>query len=355
MICAHCGGAAHAIPCSHCGHSPLVRGRYRLEHTLDRSGSLFAGTDSTRRGRPLSMMLLPVPVDQAEARCAALVEALAPLRGHVHPNLIEPMEPFVWHFGLQTALVLPQEPVPGLPLALAFSERRANTQELLNLLQGGLQALVVLHSLSPPLVHGRLGPWSVFVHGPATPVVVGAGLNSLDLMPGWHVALPAQGARQPSGDLFMLGITVLAAAVGQRPDRLLGADGAVAWNDRWAVHPLVAGLLRRMTRVKADERPEDARVALTQLGRVRSALESHPEATQMLAEVLSGPIPQVAERNAALAAAEAEEPPEPPLRPWPPRRQPLPGAHRRRQGPRSGRPGWWPRPESCCSPRWWAG
>ena len=134
---------------------------------------------------------------------------------------------------------------------------------------------------------------------------MGAGLDELGLNPGWSVPPVPDAERSPASDLYQLGLTTLAAAAGVAPHLLVDPFGSVLWNPEWDVHPLVKALLQRMTSPELARRPSDAIETLPMLERVQDALGSHPEAAEMLHEVLTGAF-HVVQDEAPLGGERAE-------------------------------------------------
>lgn len=278
------------MPCTECGRSPLLAGRFRLDRSLDERGTVFATTDLRVGSRPGSILLVPAPAGAAQEVAAALDVRLAPLRSRAPVHLATPGRPFAHAFGKQSAVCLPGAPLRGRSVGLRYRRNRSTHQGQIALLQGVLTALEALHELAPPMVHGAVAPTSVFLDETGRPTLIGAGIMDVGLHPGWRRPPVPDTTLTPATDLCMLGLTVLATARGVSVAEVVGPTGAVVWDNEVGLHPLLSGLLQRLTNPDPSARPATAGEALVMLRRVQDALGAHPEAAEMLHEVLTGPI-----------------------------------------------------------------
>ena len=278
-----------ASPCSGCGRGPLLRGRYRIERALDRHGMHLEAVDVQASGARASLLVLPTDADTVEERTRALDQALDPYRRGGRSQRGAPGRPFAHAFGGHPAVCIPVSPVPGRSVGERHATRPATLKELVRLLAGALDTLAVLHAANPPLTHGAVAPGALYIDDHGEPTLIGAGLQPLGLPIPWRVPTHPDPDVSPATDVYLLGVTAVAAALARPPWKMVDASGVMRFDASWPLHPLLRGVLQRMTRPAAHNRPLDAGQARTMLRRVEAALDSHPEAADMLHEVLTGP------------------------------------------------------------------
>lgn len=325
MICAHCGGSTEAIPCSGCGRAPLLRGRYRLERPLDPRGLHLLAQDAGGSGALVSLLLLPcVDDDDAAVRLDRLRDSIRPLQGPGKPRRGAPRAPFVQEIGGRPVICLASAPVSGVQTGARFGRQPASLGQQLRLLDGSLAILERLHGQVPAQRHGALAPGAIFVDPDGEPAIVGVGLKGAGLPVPWPSTPHPDLEETPATDLYQLGVTAVAAALGRSPTSLVDETGILRWDPTWPIHPLLRGFLQRLTRPAANNRPGDALAARDMLRRLRRALNSHAEAADMLQDVLTGPVllsPEPLQPDEPTVPPDLDPEPEPTL---PPRPTPVP-------------------------------
>jgi len=336
MICAHCGSATVASPCSGCGRAPLLRGRFRLERALDRHGMHLEATDVQGSGARASMLVLPTPAEDVDERIASLNHALEPYRQIGRAQRGAMRKAFAHSFGGHPAVCIPISPVPGQSVGERHATRAATLGEQVRLLAGALDALAMLHAADPPRVHGAVAPGALYIDDRGEPTLIGAGLRHLGLPVPWRVPPHPDPELSPATDVYLLGVTAVAAALARPPWELVDATGVMRFDLTWPLHPLIRGVLQRMTRPASTNRPADAQQARAMLSRVEAALGSHPEAADMLHEVLTGPrlmSPEPPADEARLALPSMDREPTLPPKPTPTPARPAPTPPRSSPGP----------------------
>jgi serine/threonine protein kinase len=287
-LCAACGEPTREDPCSSCGASPLLVGRFRLVGTLGqgRSGTTFRAIRA-EDGAVVAIKEMPLRgADSDKARALFQREARV-LRQLAHPNIPRHIEDFVAGRGKHATLFLVEELVEGMDLAREMEGRRYDESDVLDVLLGLLPILVYLHGLSPPVIHRDLKPRNVMRRadgqlvlldfGAVRDALVDSELGGSTVAGTFGYMAPEQfrGDATAASDLYGLGALAIALLTRREPNTLADATGHVRWRAHVDVSPRLSTLLDRLLDREMDRRPRSAAVVLEEVRRLRAM----PEAT----------------------------------------------------------------------------
>ncbi|MES2644703.1 MAG: serine/threonine-protein kinase [Myxococcota bacterium] len=282
-LCAACGDPTREDPCSSCGASPLLVGRFRLVGTLGqgRSGTTFRAI-RVEDGAVVAVKEMPLRgADSAKARALFQREARV-LRQLAHPNIPRHIEDFVAGRGKHATIFLVEELVEGMDLAREMEGRRYDEGAVLDVLLGLLPILVYLHGLSPPVIHRDLKPRNVMRRadgqlvlldfGAVRDALVDSELGGSTVAGTFGYMAPEQfrGDATAASDLYGLGALAIALLTRREPNTLVDTTGHVRWKAHVEVSPGLSALLDRLLDREMDRRPRSAGVVLEEVRRLRA-------------------------------------------------------------------------------------
>jgi hypothetical protein len=262
MFCAQCGGETTGSPCTSCGTSPYLEGRFRLEQRLSRSGGTtsWLGVDIVTRQR---LVLREIPINgrlepSVEARLADTGRKLQATEHAAIPKHIQcfrggdAADPIWW---------VARAWVDATPLVVQDAWPEKDVLELLTAL---LPALGALHrrglrhgGVSPERVLRKVDGGFMLVDPPLFEEIlldegVGGGV------PGAAYAAPEArtGAPTAASDLYALGLLAAALATGTPPDGLKDHRGAWTWTHRAGLSPATVALITELLTTDPARRPD---------------------------------------------------------------------------------------------------
>jgi len=308
MICAACGTATAAAPCTTCAADPLLDARYRLDEVLGQGGAgvTYRATRLADGAVVCVKELAYHRLQSFEAERLFRREA-AVLRQLRHPQIPAYVDDFAAGHGKQLALYLVQDLVVGQSLTDELRDRRLTEREILELLAELLDILAYLHGLAPPVVHRDLKPSNILRRAADQRLVLvdfGAVKDTLShtISGGPTVAgtfgymAPEQlyGQASPASDLYAVGVLAIVMLSRRDPTELVDAEQRLNWREHVRVAPATADLLDRLTRRNPTERPEDAAAARALVTRALATLDrpapaARPAPAGLLAESAAPP------------------------------------------------------------------
>ncbi|MFY1827775.1 protein kinase domain-containing protein [Myxococcus fulvus] len=278
--CVACGVELRAARCGHCGAAGVVR-EYRVARVLSEQPHSRVYLAATASGthvvlKELTFSLIPhVQALEAFHREAELLRQLS------HPRLPTFHEAFQEGAGVDTRLYLAMSHVEGRSLQEELEAHRFSEAEVLDIAEQGLELLVYLHGLSPPLLHRDVKPANLVRRADGTLSLVdfgaarevqqaSAGTATLVGTVGYMPPEQLVGVTTPGSDLYALGATLVHLLSRKSPAELLAPDLRLEFRQHVNVKKPALDFLERLAHRDPRKRFTEASSALAALKRVRS-------------------------------------------------------------------------------------
>ncbi len=268
MLCAHCTRPTEVEPCEHCGESPLLDGRYRLEAILGRgaSGTTWRATDAEGgtaaiKSIPLEEVAGPKERELVEREVRVLRELNHPgIPTYIEHLVLGEDEPVLW-------LVL--ELIPGRSLAEELEDHRYTPKEVLAIVAQLARILSYLHELAPPVIHRDIKPGNVMRRPDGSLLLIDFG-SVRDVAKGsiagstvagtFGYMAPEQfaGDAAPRSDLYGLGALAVALLTRKEPQAMSDHANRLRWAEHTTVPEGIHDLINRMVEPDLARRARSA-------------------------------------------------------------------------------------------------
>ena len=274
MICAQCATDTLKSPCSQCGASPYLNGRYRLEELLRRTGisALYRGVEIMSRQR-VALREFPVNGALDDDAVQGLNGVLARLSGAQHRGLAKVLDAFAGDNSSEPAWWVARTWVDGGSLRERIQMGPMDEAEVVGIVQDALTVLTALHTVGVP--HGNLTVDTVVRKSDDSLMLVDPsafsdhlltiGLGDEErLVDG---AAPEESRTGPSmvADIYRVGVLAAAMLAGRLPQHLdLRPDG-VHWDGKSRISPALAACISEMTLFEPTQRTNTVATALQAL------------------------------------------------------------------------------------------
>jgi antitoxin component YwqK of YwqJK toxin-antitoxin module len=282
--CVACGAELSASRCTHCGAAGVVRD-YRVVRVLSeqphsRVYLATAADGSSVVLKELAFSLVPnAQTLEAFQREADLLRQLS------HPQLPSFLDAFQEGTGVETRLYLAMSYVEGRSLLEEVEAHRFNEAEVLDIAAQGLELLVYLHGLSPPVIHRDVKPANLLRRPDGTVALVDFGAaREVQRATSGHATLvgtlgympPEQmvGVTTPGSDVYALGATLVHLLSRTPPTELLGEDMRLEFRKKVNLRPPTLRFLERLVHRDPRKRFATAARALAELEAIRSGRAS---------------------------------------------------------------------------------
>lgn len=195
------------------------------------------------------------------------------LQGLDHPSIPKFIDAFAIEEDATIRLFLVQQFMEGETFAEELSRRQWTEGELIDDAIQILEALVYLHSQSPPVIHRDLKPSNMIrcLDGRIVLVDFGAVQNTIPTTvggstvigtPGYMPIEQLMGRATAASDLYALGATLIHLMSGTSPSSLPVERNRIVFADRINASPRLKAALTTLTEPTAEDRPPDAAYAL---------------------------------------------------------------------------------------------
>ncbi len=273
MICGHCGETTQTDPCSACGASPLLDGRYRLESVVGRgaAGITYRAT-RLEDGRAVAIKEMQFHRIDAEKVRALYTREARVLQQLDDPRIPEYVDHFVAGAGKHRSLYLAQAFIDGQTLAAELQGQRYREEEVLDIVAEVAGILSYLHDLRPPVIHRDIKPGNIMRRaedgalvlvdfGAVRDALADPALGGSTVVGTYGFMAPEQyrGDASPATDLYALGVTAAVLLSRQPAESLSEVPGRVDWRAHLDVHPETAALLDDLVEADPERRMHDAR------------------------------------------------------------------------------------------------
>lgn len=277
MLCAHCTRSTQSSPCSECGGSPYLDGRYRLESRLSTtSGStLYQGVEIMSRQK-VALREFPLNGELTDELHAELERVSKAVQSVEHPAVVRQLAAFAGSNAGEPSWWVVRAWAEGTPLAERVKAGPSSADDVQRILRELVSLVGAFHRKN--LVHGNIGPQTVLqLEGGRLVVAESSALSELLLSRGVGGDEPtsaarapeeARGAARPASDLFRVGAVGAALMAGVPLDQLARDANGFSWPEKNKQAPALVALLDELTRADPARRTASAAAALEALAKV---------------------------------------------------------------------------------------
>lgn len=274
MICARCAADTLKSPCSQCGASPYLNGRYRLEELLHRTGvsALYRGVEIMSRQR-VALREFPVNGPLDDEAVQSLNGVLARLSGAQHRGLAKVLDAFASDNQSEPAWWMARTWVDGSTLRERIQMGPMDEAEVVGLVQELLAVLGTLHSAGLP--HGNLSvdtvvrkaDDSLMLVDPSamTDQLLAMGLGDEGRLS--EAAAPEEARTGPTmaADMYRVGVLAACMLAGRLPQHLDKRPDGIQWDGKSRISPALAACISEMTLFEPTQRTHTVSSALQAL------------------------------------------------------------------------------------------
>ena len=278
--CVACGCEVHATRCTHCGAALRVRG-YVVQQVLSEQPYSRVYRAAPAEGPSVVLKELAFSLIPNAQTLEAFHREAALLRQLTHPQLPTFLDAFQEGSGVETRLYLAMTYVEGRSLQEELEAHRFNEAEALEVAAQGLELLVYLHGLSPPLLHRDIKPANLLRRPDGSLALVDFGAardvqrttarqSTLVGTVGYMPPEQLLGVTTPGSDVYALGATLVHLLSRVPPGELMGEGMGLDFQKRVNVRKPTLDFLLRLVHPKPRRRFATAAQALEALQAVRS-------------------------------------------------------------------------------------
>ena len=274
MICARCAADTPKSPCSSCGASPYLGGRYRLEErlSLGAASATYRAVEILGRQRVV-LTEYPLQGELTDEHRAGLDAITAKLLSVEHRGIPKIVESFAGESAAEPAWWVARAWVDGAPLSERIERGPTDERAAQDRLDDVLSILNAYHMAG--MAHGRVGPDTLLERTDGSLVLVDPaavsdyllthGLGGDESLPAW--AAPEEGTSGPSerADLFRVGMVTASLLAGRAPRYLRRLPSGVGWDGKNNTAPAFAALIDELTQADPEARAESTGRAIAAL------------------------------------------------------------------------------------------
>jgi len=296
MLCVSCTQSTDTDPCTHCGETATLMGRYQLQEALGAgsSGQTWRAIDP--EGQAVAIKSIPITKVGGSKERTLVDREVRVLRELNHPGIPAYIEHMVLGDSPNIALWLVQELVPGQSLADELEEHRYTPREVLAIIAELAEILSYLHELAPPVIHRDIKPGNVMRRDDGRLMLIDFGsvrdvakgsLGGSTVAGTFGFMAPEQfaGDAEPRSDLYGLGALAVALLTRKEPQSLSDHANRLCWAQHTSVPSGAHDLINRMVDPEIERRAPSADWVELRARTLLSADELQPGAAPPAAPV----------------------------------------------------------------------
>jgi serine/threonine protein kinase len=274
MICARCAADTFKSPCSQCGASPYLNGRYRLEELVRRTGvsALYRGVEIMSRQR-VALREFPVSGALDAEAVQGLNGVLARVSGAEHRGLAKILDAFASDNHSEPAWWVARTWVGGGSLRERVQMGPMDETDAVVIVKEILTVLAAVHAAGLP--HGNLTVDTVVRKSDDSLMLVDPSAFSDHLLQVGlgdeerlgEGAAPEEARTGPSvtADIYRVGVLAASLMAGRLPQNLDMRPDGVHWTGKSRISPALAGCISEMTLADPVQRTSTVSSALQAL------------------------------------------------------------------------------------------